>query len=170
MDPIIRFENVHFTYPEGEREILCGIDLEIAEGRFRKEYAALVHGRPEPPEGTMEDWLFKDRSNKTFVVRRERKGVKKAILTYRTESTFDTEKYGALSLVSVLLQTGRTHQIRVQFASRRLPLLGDGKYGARDNAPFLGLACQSLAFRHPGTGEETAFAWEPGFAGMIKEQ
>ena len=146
------------------------LSREIAEGRFRKEYAALVHGRPEPPEGTMEDRLFKDRSNKTFVVRRERKGVKKAILTYRTESTFDTEKYGALSLVSVLLQTGRTHQIRVQFASRRLPLLGDGKYGARDNAPFLALASRKLTFRHPGTGEEMSFFRETDFMEMMKDE
>ena len=133
------------------------LSKEIAEGRFYKEYAALVHGRPEPPEGTMEDWLFKDRSNKTFVVKRERRGVKKALLTYRTEETFSTEKYGELSLVAVVLQTGRTHQIRVQFASRHWPLLGDGKYGARDNAPFLGLASRKLTFRHPGTGEEMSF-------------
>ena len=146
------------------------LSREIAEGRFGKEYAALVHGRPEPPEGTMEDWLFKDRSNKTFVVGRERKGVRKAILTYRTESAFDTEKYGALSLVAVRLQTGRTHQIRVQFASRQWPLLGDGKYGAKDNAPFLGLACRRLTFRLPGTGEERTFSWEPGFAEMIRTE
>ena len=136
------------------------LSQEIAEGRFYKEYAALVHGRPEPPEGTMEDWLFKDRGNKTFVVKRERKGVKKALLTYRTEKTFSTERYGELSLVAVVLQTGRTHQIRVQFASRKWPLLGDGKYGARDNASFLGLASRKLTFRHPGTGEEATFCLE----------
>ncbi len=136
------------------------LSKEIAEGRFRKEYAALVHGRPDPPEGVMEDWLFKDRNNKTFVVKRERKGVKKAVLTYRVKETFLTERYGELSLVSVLLQTGRTHQIRVQFASRRRPLLGDGKYGARDNAPFLGLACVRLVFRHPTMGEEMTFCLE----------
>ena len=146
------------------------LSKEIAEGRFYKEYAALVHGRPEPPEGTMEDWLFKDRSNKTYVVKRERKGVKKALLTYRTEETFSTEKYGEVSRVAVRLQTGRTHQIRVQFASRQRPLLGDGKYGAKDNAPFLGLASRKLTFRHPGTGEEMAFAWEPAFAGMMKDE
>ena len=140
------------------------LSKEIAEGRFHKEYAALVHGVPAPPEGAMEDWLFKDRSNKSYVVKRERKGVKKALLHYRVEQTFPTEKYGVLSLVSVLLQTGRTHQIRVQFASRGQPLLGDGKYGAKDNAPFLGLACVRLAFRRPATGEEMTFAYEPEFA------
>ena len=139
------------------------LSKEIAEGRFRKEYAALVHGRPEPPEGTMEDWLFKDRSNKTFVVKRERKGVKKALLTYRTEKTFTAERYGEVSLVAVTLGTGRTHQIRVQFASRQWPLVGDGKYGAKDNAPFLGLASRRLSFRHPETGREMTFAHAPAF-------
>ena len=139
------------------------LSKEIAEGRFQKEYAALVHGRPEPPEGVMEDWLFKDRFNKTYVVKRERRGVRKAALSYRTEAAFSTEKYGELSRVSVRLQTGRTHQIRVQFASRKHPLLGDGKNGAKDNAPFLGLACVSLTFRHPATGETAVFEWEPTF-------
>ena len=109
----------------------------------------------------MEDWLFKDRSNKSYVVRKERKGVKRAILTYGTEAVFPTVKYGTLSRVRVALQTGRTHQIRVQFASRKHPLLGDGKYGAKDNAPFLGLACVRLTFRHPETGEEATFEYDP---------
>ena len=146
------------------------LSKEIAEGRFHKEYAALVHGAPAPAEGAMGDWLFKDKSNKTFVVKRERKGVKKALLDYRVEQTFETARYGALSLVRVTLRTGRTHQIRVQFASRGWPLLGDGKYGAKDNAPFLGLASVRLAFRHPVTGEATAFGWEPGFAEKMKEE
>ena len=144
------------------------LSKEIADGRFRKEYKALVHGCPEPPEGVMEDWLFKDRSGKSYPVKRERKGVRKAVLTYRTEKTLPTEKYGELSLVSVLPQTGRTHQIRMQFASRKWPLLGDGRYGARDNAPFLGLACVRLAFRHPATGKTAAFEWEPAFEKMIR--
>lgn len=133
------------------------LSREIAEGRFQKQYAALAHGRPEPPEGTMEDWLFKDRSNKSYVVKRERKGVKKAELEYRTVKTFSADRYGTLSLVAVMLRTGRTHQIRVQFASRGYPLLGDGKYGAKDNAPFLGLACTALSFRHPATAEPLCF-------------
>ena len=137
------------------------LSREIAEGRFEKEYEALVHGCPVPPCGDMEDWLFKDRNNKTFVVKRERRGVKKALLSYETLRTFDHERYGILSLVRVRLHTGRTHQIRVQFASRKMPVLGDGKYGARDNAPFLGLACCRLSFRHPDTGERMSFAWQP---------
>ena len=137
------------------------LSREIAEGRLRKEYLALVHGCPEEPAGDMEDWLFKDARGKTYVVKRERRGVKKARLSYETLRTCSDEKYGLLSLVRVRLHTGRTHQIRVQFASRKMPLLGDGKYGAKDNAPFLGLACVRLTFRHPETGEEATFAYEP---------
>ncbi len=137
------------------------LSKEIAEGRFQKEYLALVHGRPEDPSGNMEDWLFKDARNKTYVVKRERKGVKKAILSYETLQTRADETYGTLSLVRIRLQTGRTHQIRVQFASRKMPVLGDGKYGAKDNAPFLGLACCRLTFRHPATGEEMTFTHMP---------
>ena len=137
------------------------LSKEMAEGRFQKEYLALVHGRPEDPSGNMEDWLFKDARNKTYVVKRERKGVKKAILSYETLQTRADETYGTLSLVRIRLQTGRTHQIRVQFASRKMPVLGDGKYGAKDNAPFLGLACCRLTFRHPATGEEMTFTHMP---------
>ena len=137
------------------------LSREIAEGRLRKEYLALVHGCPEEPAGDMEDWLFKDARGKTYVVKRERKGVKSARLSYETLRTCSDEKYGLLSLVRVWLHTGRTHQIRVQFASRKMPLLGDGKYGAKDNAPFLGLACVRLTFRHPGTGEEATFEYDP---------
>ena len=109
----------------------------------------------------MEDWLFKDKNNKTYVVKRQRKGVKRALLSYEVLRTFPDEKYGTLSLVRVRLHTGRTHQIRVQFASRKMPVLGDGKYGAKDNAPFLGLACRRLSFRHPATGERLSFACQP---------
>lgn len=105
----------------------------IQEGTFVKEYVALVHGTP-PEKGDWADLLFKDSSkNKVFVVKKERKGVKKA----RLEFTRLTE--GPESLVRIRLHTGRSHQIRVQFASRGYPLVGDHKYGSRDEktAPML---------------------------------
>lgn len=105
----------------------------IQEGKFIKEYFALVHGTP-PEKGDWQDLLFKDSSkNKVFVVKKERKGVKKA----RLEFARLTE--GTESLVRIRLHTGRSHQIRVQFASRGYPLVGDHKYGARDEkvAPML---------------------------------
>ena len=114
-----------------------------------------MHGVPEPQKGTWEDLLFKDSAkNKVFVVRRERKGVKRAVLSYEVLAV-DAQ---GNALVKIALQTGRTHQIRVQFASRRHPLLGDRKYGARDEATFLHLQSQSLAFSHPVTGERMTFS------------
>ena len=103
---------------------------------FTKTYLVLCEGIFEEKEGTMEDLLFKDsRKNKSFVVKRERKGVKKAKLFYKVlESGLYEEK--EYSLVEVKLETGRSHQIRVQFAHRKHPLLGDGKYGGVINCPI----------------------------------
>ena len=98
----------------------------VQEGTMVKEYRALVHGIP-PESGVFEDLLFKDsRKNKVFVVKKERKGVKKASLEFVRLTASDP------SLVHIRLHTGRSHQIRVQFASRGFPLVGDHKYGARD--------------------------------------
>ena len=109
----------------------------IAENSdFEKTYLTVCEGIFEEDEGVMEDLLFKDsRKNKSFVVKKERKGVKKASLSYRVLGV--TEYKGKRwSLVSVTLKTGRSHQIRVQFASRKHPLLGDGKYGSKINCPI----------------------------------
>jgi len=121
----------------------------IQNGQLVKEYVALVHGTP-PEQGDWEDLLFKDsRKNKVFVVDRQRTGVKKARLTF----TRLTEE--ARSLVRIRLYTGRSHQIRVQFASRGFPLVGDRKYGARDEekAPRLFSCC----LRFPYGGREQIF-------------
>ena len=129
----------------------------IAEGTMVKEYVALVHGAP-PPEGDWEDLLFKDsRKNKVFVVKRQRAGVKAARLTYQRLSA------GEQSLVRIRLYTGRSHQIRVQFASRGYPLVGDHKYGSRDEkqAPML-FSCK-ISF--PYQGQEFVFSAMPEWAG-----
>ena len=127
----------------------------IQKREFVKEYLAVIKGVPEAPEGVFEDLLFKDSGkNKTFVVKRERKGVKKASLSYRVLSTAKNGEHGEVSLVLVRLNTGRTHQVRVQFASRKRPLLGDGKYGSRDNRCETALWSCRLAFKHPFTGKE----------------
>ena len=100
----------------------------VQTGAMVKEYRCMVHGTP-PEKGVWEDLLFKDsRKNKVFVVKRERKGVKKASLEFTRVSDGDP------ALVHVRLHTGRSHQIRVQFASRGFPLVGDHKYGSRDTA------------------------------------
>ena len=124
----------------------------IQEGTMVKEYVARVHGTVEA-EGDWSDLLLKDaRKNKVFVVDRMRKGVKDARLAFTR-----LESGGGTSLVRIRLYTGRSHQIRVQFASRKHPLLGDHKYGARDNQkePMLYSCCltfpwkgQTLRFEH----------------------
>lgn len=124
----------------------------IQQRDFKKEYLAVVKGEPETPEGVFEDLLFKDsQKNKSFVVKKLRKGVKEAKLEYKTLETKTLESGEKVSLVRVLLHTGRTHQIRVQFASRKMPLLGDGKYGSRDNHCETALWCERLTFVNPFT-------------------
>lgn len=122
----------------------------VSERAFSKEYLAVIKGCPEEKEGVFKDLLFKDsRKNKSFVVTRERKGVKEASLEYRVSETVNDT-----SLVLVKLHTGRTHQIRVQFASRKMPLLGDGKYGSRVSKCETALWSCRLSFKHPITGED----------------
>lgn len=126
----------------------------ISEGKLIKEYIACVHGNP-PESGVLEDFLFKDsRNNKVFVVKRERKGVKKAKLEYKLLSTD-----GKTSLVRIKLHTGRSHQIRVQFSSRGYPIVGDHKYGSRDErkAPML----FSCALTFPYKGKQASFEQMP---------
>ena len=133
----------------------------IAEGRMEKTYLAAVGGVLEPPEGEMRDLLFRDSAkNRSYVVRRPRKGVREARLSYRTLASAETEN-GPVTLVGVTLGTGRTHQIHVQFASRGMPLLGDGKYGSRVRSPAPALFSAGLKFPHPVTGEPMAFRAVP---------
>ena len=128
----------------------------IQEGRMVKEYVAMVHGVP-PERGDWEDLLWKDAvQNKVFVVRRERRGVKRA----RLEFTRLTQ--GEESLVRIRLHTGRSHQIRVQFASRGFPLVGDHKYGARDPSPAPMLFSCRLCF--PLNGKQMDFERLPDWA------
>jgi 23S rRNA pseudouridine1911/1915/1917 synthase len=133
----------------------------IQEGNFHKEYFAVVHNCPEEKSGVYKDFLFKDSSkNKTFVVDRIRKGVKEAFLEYQTLESKDTKK-GIVSLVKIRLHTGRTHQIRVQFSSRKMPLLGDGKYGGSDNDCDIALWSYKLVFWHPVLKKEMEFTRIP---------
>ena len=125
--------------------------------QFCKEYLAVLAAPPPDPEGTFTDFLFHDKQkNKAFVTDGGRKGSKEAVLDYRTLSTLPDGH----TLVLVRLHTGRTHQIRVQFASRGLPLVGDGKYGSREKPPFIGLWAYRLTLPHPIT-EKTVTASIP---------
>ena len=128
----------------------------VQEGTMVKEYVALVHGTP-PETGDWEDLLFKDSSkNKVFVVKKERKGVKKARLE------FVRLRAGDISLVRIRLHTGRSHQIRVQFSSRGYPLVGDHKYGARDDSPNPMLFSCRITF--PWKGQTKSYEALPPWA------
>lgn len=139
------------------KQAAANLSASVQDGRLEKVYLALVHGAPDAPCGTYRDLLYKDaRKNKTYVVSNLRRGVREAVLDYETLATA-----GDCTLVRVRLHTGRSHQIRVQFASRKMPLVGDGKYGAKDNAKTLGLFSHSLTFPHPRDGWEMHFSALP---------
>ena len=128
---------------------------------FQKEYLAVVHGTPAEPASRMTDLLYHDRGrNKTFVVDRPRRGVKEAILDYEVQKTVGHAEFGEISLLRIALLTGRTHQIRVQMSSRKMPLVGDGKYGARDRCDIM-LFCHKLQFPHPKSGKPMSFSSLP---------
>ena len=138
------------------KQTAAALSRAIQDGTMVKEYVAMVHGAP-PESGDWEDLLLKDaRKNKVFVVSRMRGGVKKARLEYRRLTE------GKTSLVHIRLHTGRSHQIRVQFASRKYPLVGDHKYGARDqeNAPMLFSCCITFPFQ----GKQRRFEALPRWA------
>jgi 23S rRNA pseudouridine1911/1915/1917 synthase len=130
----------------------ANLSAQVSERKMEKHYIATTEKSDLPPEGTMEDLLYFDKGkNKSFVVKRERRGVKKAILEYR-ELSADAER----TTYRVRLLTGRTHQIRVQFASRKYPLVGDRKYGSKVDGD-IGLVSCFIGFTHPKTGEWMEF-------------
>ncbi|MBR6680374.1 MAG: RluA family pseudouridine synthase [Clostridia bacterium] len=135
----------------------ASLSAQIRESLFEKEYLALIEGVPSQDVGSFEDMLFYDRTkNKSFVVRsggKARKGVKHALLDYSV-----IEKKDDRALVRIKLHTGRTHQIRVQFASRGMPLVADRRYGAKpsEQRTFFLRSC-SLSFYHPKTKEKISF-------------
>lgn len=134
----------------------------IAQRDMTKQYLCVVHGTPTAAQGELCDLLFKDAArNKTFVVKRMRRGVKQATLTYRTLSPARATAWGDCSPVLVTMGTGRSHQIRVQFSSRALPLLGDGKYGGSDNGTDIALWSHRIAFVHPRTGKTVDISLPP---------
>ncbi len=131
----------------------------ITGGDFSKEYLTVVRGAPKEPQAVLKDLLYHDRrANKSYVVKRSRAGVKEASLEYKTLATVVMGGQ-ELSLLLVRLHTGRTHQIRVQFASRKLPLYGDGKYGGRTEAE--GMALWSFSLRFPIANKIMGFSASP---------
>ena len=134
-----------------------GLSRQIREQTFGKEYLAVVHGRPEENAGTYVDLLLRDkRERKTYVVTELAKGVQKAILDYQVLNSS-----GDLTRVAIQLRTGRTHQIRCQFSSREMPLVGDRKYSLNEDGCNIALWSHKIAFDHPKTGKRMAFALQP---------
>ena len=118
-----------------------------------KEYLAVIAGTPGTMSGSFSDLLYHDtRTNKTFVADSRRKGVREASCEWKVLETAD-DASGKITLVRVSLHSGRTHQIRIQFASRRMPLIGDRRYGSRIKAPVPALWSVRICFPHPLTGK-----------------
>ena len=134
------------------------LSQQVRERQFSKCYLAAVHGTPQPQSGEMRDLLGRDSVRRvTYVADTPSADTREALLTYETLDTAD-----GLSLVRVQLHTGRTHQIRVQFTSRGLPLAGDRKYGIpEDGIVPLALWAYRLSFAHPQTGQEMSFTCPP---------
>ena len=133
------------------------LSRQIREGSFEKKYLAVVHGAPEEDSGELRDLLGRDKARKmTFVAEALGKGIQEAVLRYRVLNRAED-----LSRVEVTLLTGRTHQIRVQFASRGQPLVGERKYSTLDDPCEIALWSCFLRFHHPVTGEELTFTRLP---------
>ena len=114
-------------------EALRILNDKIRGREIDKRYLCVVRGRPRPPEGRLEGYLFKDaKRNQVYVRETPEPGAKSAVTSYRL-----LRSGSGLSLVECRLLTGRTHQIRAQMAHAGWPLLGDGKYGSeRENRRF----------------------------------
>ena len=144
------------VFAKNKKSAAC-ISKQIQENTFKKTYFAVVDGVTEEKQGIYKDLLFKDSSkNRSYVVNRMRKGVKEASLEYIVLNETENK-----TLVKVTLHTGRTHQIRVQFSSRKTPLCGDVKYGSKDRQSDIALFSHSITFTHPSKNEVLTFTEFP---------
>ena len=133
------------------------LSRQIRDNEFQKEYLAVVHGCPEERSGTYRDLLGRDKARKmTFVAQETAKGVQEAVLDYEVLCSAQ-----GMSKVRIRLHTGRTHQIRVQFASRGMALAGERKYYEGNDPWEIALWSHKLGFAHPGTGRWVEFSKEP---------
>ena len=128
------------------------LSQQLRERQFSKDYLAAVHGTPQPPSGQLRDLLGRDSVRRiTYVADGPSSETREALLSYET-----LDSVVGLTLLRIHLYTGRTHQIRVQFASRKHPLYGDGKYGSRHKGS-IALQSYGLQFVHPVTGKDMKF-------------
>ncbi len=133
------------------------LSRQIRVGSFKKEYLAVVHGCPENDCGKLLDYLYRDKARKmTMVASEPAIGVQEAELDYTV-----LRRCGDMTKVQIRLHTGRTHQIRVQFASRAMPLVGERKYAELNDDCEIALWSSRLEFTHPKTGELMRFDMKP---------
>lgn len=133
------------------------LSRQIRDNEFEKEYLAVIHGRPQADSGTLRDLLGRDKARKmTYVAQEPAKGVQEAILDYQV-----LNPVSEMSRVQIRLHTGRTHQIRVQFASRGMPLMGERKYSELNDPCEIALWSYRIGFIHPKTGERMEFTHNP---------
>ena len=133
------------------------LSRQIRDNEFDKEYMAVIHGAPEETSGTLRDLLGRDKARRmTYVAQAPGKGIQEAVLDYRVLASHE-----GLSRLRIRLHTGRTHQIRVQFASRGMALVGERKYDTREDPCEIALWSCFLGFAHPSTGERMEFFLEP---------
>ncbi len=153
LDQVVSGLMVFAQNPETASEL----SRQIRAGDFKKTYLAVVRGVPQERKGRMEDILLRSKEQrKTFVVNKPCRGSQEAVLDYRLLGS-----NGELSMVEINLVTGRTHQIRAQFTHRRLPLVGDRKYGGRDDGCDIALWSYSIGFTNPATGRFMTFKVKP---------
>ena len=133
------------------------LSRQIRDDEFEKEYLAVVHGCPSVEADTLRDLLGRDKARKmTYVAAEPAKGVQEAVLDYRVLGSVQN-----MTRVRICLHTGRTHQIRVQFASRGMPLVGERKYSELNDPCEIALWSYRIGFQHPKTGERMEFTHEP---------
>ena len=139
------------------QEAASDLSKQIRDQKFHKEYLAVIHGVPEEKQGTLKDLLMRDpQERKTYVVTEPQKGAQEAILDYEVLGETD-----GLSLVRIVLHTGRTHQIRAQFSSRGMPLWGDRKYSLLEDDGAIALWSHALGFAHPEARMRVNFRLNP---------
>lgn len=137
---------------------------EIRNKTFKKTYLAIVNGKMESESGEYVDYLWKDeKQNTSYVVKEGKKNSKLAKLNYEVIAYNEKED---VSLVKINLQTGRHHQIRVQFSSRMHALYGDSKYHGRGAGTGICLWAYKIKFVHPVKKEEMEFEDFPPKDGM----
>lgn len=148
---------------------------QLQNGKLKKNYYAVVCGRPGKESGRLENYLYKDnRTNCSLVVDKDAPGARKAVLDYVRVKTLvaleeGMEQEAEVSLLDISLLTGRHHQIRVQLSNEGIPILGDGKYGnpyskelsRKAGCKSVALCACKLRFEHPVTKKVLTFERQP---------